>query len=146
MSDSQRTISYRDELPGRDAYFQLFECTGWNRERPLTADRLFEGVRNGWFISCAYDGDALVGSARLVSDTVVYAVVMDVIVLPSHRRLGIGRELMLRLLRHCQTANIRHVQLFCARGYINFYEQLGFVARRPESPAMTWVPRELPPA
>ncbi len=144
MAEMTPEISYSDELPDKAAYFKLFECTGWNRENPLSADRLHEGIQKSWFITCAYAGNELVGSARLVSDSVVYAVVMDVIVLQSHRRMGIGRELMLRLLRHSQRENIRHVQLFCARGYLNFYSELGFVARHPEAPAMTWAPRELP--
>jgi ribosomal protein S18 acetylase RimI-like enzyme len=44
----------------------------------------------------AWDGDALVGSVRVLTDGHLFATVPELLVDPGYRRRGIGRELMSR--------------------------------------------------
>jgi predicted GNAT family N-acyltransferase len=79
----------------------------------------------------ALDGDAPAATARLIAhgDT---AKIGRVAVMPSHRGTGLGRDLMLHILKHARdagfTASIVESQLYA----IPFYERLGYVAEGPD--------------
>ena len=129
-------IDYRIELPEKDKYFILFESTGWNEEYKIDADELLQTLKNSWFIYCAYHQEKLVGFGRILSDGFLHAVIFDVIVLPEFQKLGIGNEIMEKLINKCNKNNIRDIQLFCARGKKEFYENLGFNVRPESAPGM----------
>ena len=57
----------------------------------------------GWV--CAYDGDALVGFVNVAWDGGVHAFVLDTLVTASHRRHGVGRELVAIATREARAAN-----------------------------------------
>mgnify|MGYP000155805290 CR=1 FL=1 len=63
---------------------------------------------------------------------------IDLIVLPEVQRQGIGGEILDRLVKRCQEAHIRDIQLFCASGKRAFYERHGFVARPDDAPGMQY--------
>ncbi|MGZ4152763.1 MAG: GNAT family N-acetyltransferase, partial [Actinomycetota bacterium] len=70
----------------------LSEDAYWVRGRSReTIERL---VRESTRVIAAYDGDALVGFCRVISDRSNMAWLGDVFVLPSHRGQGIGVELV----------------------------------------------------
>lgn len=73
-------------------------------------------------VALAWDGDRLVGMGRLLSDGVANAYLLDVWTRSSHRRRGIGSELVRSL---CATVPGQHVglQTDAAR---DFYLSLGF--------------------
>ncbi len=127
-----------DALPGPDAYFALFESTGWNQEYGLTAEELRRAVSRSWLVVSAYDEDRLIGTGRVVSDGVLHGLIVDVIVLPEYQGRGIGTLIMRRLLDCCKAAGLRDVQLFCARGKAPFYGRLGFAARPEDAPGMDY--------
>jgi GNAT superfamily N-acetyltransferase len=77
-----------------------------------------------------------VGTGIVLSDGVLHALIVDVIVVPEMRGRGIGTEMMKRLVAQCQAAGVLQVQLFSARGKRGFYEHLGFVARPDDGPGM----------
>ena len=72
----------------------------------------------------------------MLSDGVLHALIVDVIVRPDVRGQVIGTEIMKRLVARCQEAGVLQVQLFSARGKRDFYERLGFVARPDDGPGM----------
>lgn len=76
-------------------------------------------------IVIARDGERLVGNARLLSDGVCNAYLVDVWTASSHRRQGIASELVRRLLA---TVPGQHVALFTEDARA-FYEQLGFTVQ-----------------
>lgn len=55
----------------------------------------------------------LVAFARVLSDFVFKAIIFDVIIAPSHRRLGIGEALLRRILAHPRLRRVRDVELYC---------------------------------
>ena len=70
----------------------------------------------------AYRGDAIVGNARLLSDGVCNAYLVDVWTRSDLRRQGVGRAMVETLLRACDG---QHVYLF-TDDMEPFYEALGF--------------------
>ena len=84
-----------------------------------------------WVVS-AWDGEALVGLARAVSDGATSAVIHSVMVEPAWRRQGVGRELRRRLMAG---RSPRITWLLHAReAGVGLYRALGFT----EATAMMW--------
>ncbi|MGC9970825.1 MAG: GNAT family N-acetyltransferase [Bryobacteraceae bacterium] len=129
-------LEYRESLPDPSEYFALFESAGWNQEYGLTPGELHGAVGRSWFLLTAYWEGRLVGTGRVISDGVLHALIVDVIVLPEYQGSGIGTSIMARLIERCLDARIRDVQLFCARGKAPFYRRLGFVDRSADAPGM----------
>ncbi len=130
-------LRYQTFPPTSTEYFVLFETTGWNDEYHLTPHDLAKALNESAFMVSAFDEDRLVGFGRVVSDS-IHAIVYDLIVAPDHQRQGIGGEILDRLVKHCQEAHIRDIQLFCARGTRAFYERHGFEARPEDAPGMQY--------
>jgi len=73
-----------------------------------------------------WDGDQLVGFARVISDRHFHAYVEDVMVHPAYQHKGIGSLILARLLEALST--VETVTLFCKADLVPFYEQQGFRA------------------
>ena len=91
-------IDYRlDGDPSRDDLVDLYGSVGWSAYTTDPA-RLEAAVAASLRVVTAWDGDRLVGLARVVGDgwTIVY--LQDILVAPDRRRTGIGAELFRRVL------------------------------------------------
>jgi GNAT superfamily N-acetyltransferase len=70
----------------------------------------------------AWDGDVLVGSVRVLTDGYLFTTVPELLVHPTYRRLGIGRELM----RHALAMSPRQKLFFGAQpDAVGFFERIG---------------------
>jgi GNAT superfamily N-acetyltransferase len=78
----------------------------------------------------AYDGDRLVGFARVVSDRSNFAWLGDVFVVESHRGRGIGTELVRQAVENEPERDL--VWYLSTRDARSLYERFGFVAADPE--------------
>ena len=126
-------ILYKEnQLPDKQAFFELFESTGWNEEYGLVSDEIFHAIEKSWYMVSAYDDVRLVGFGRVLSDGKLHALITEMIVLPEYQGRGIGREVLKYLTDICQAHKIRDIQLFSAKGKAGFYEKYGF-SRRPEA-------------
>jgi GNAT superfamily N-acetyltransferase len=132
-------INYVEQAPDAAQYLQLFETTGWNSTYRADAAALDRSLRHSHYLVAAYDGETLVGVGRVVSDGVLYAMIYDMIVAPSHQGRGIGTQILSMLVEKCRSDGIREIQLFSARGKAPFYRKRGFVERPPDGPGMRWV-------
>ena len=131
-------IQYTNTLPDSGQFFTLYETTGWNEERQRDKDLLYQGLEKSWFTVCAYEGERLVGFGRVLSDGVLHAFIVEMIVLPEYQGQGIGRQVLERLVARCLESGIDDIQLFCARDKAGFYEVNGFVRRPEEAPGMQY--------
>lgn len=127
-----------EKLPAREHFFSLFETTGWNTKYELTKDELYFALKNSWYCISIYDQNNLVGFGRIISDGIVHALILDVIVLPEMQGEGMGKEIMNKLILKCKKHNIRDIQLFCAKDKAGFYEKLGFERRDENAPGMQY--------
>ncbi len=131
------TLRYQTFPPIPTDYFALFETTGWNAEYHLTPHDLQKTLTHSWYMMSAYNDGRLVGFGRVVSDT-IHAMIYDLIVAPEYQRQGIGGEILDRLVKRCQEAGMRDIQLFCAPGKRAFYEKHGFSVRSDDAPGMQY--------
>jgi ribosomal protein S18 acetylase RimI-like enzyme len=90
-------------------------------------DALRASFERSQHVAVAWDGDGLVGMARLLSDGVCNAYLLDVWAASSHRRRGIGSALVRHLVARVPGQHVG-LQTDDAHG---FYESLGF-RRQPE--------------
>ena len=104
----------------------------WAAARPMA--QIACSVRNSFCIS-AWDGERMVGFARLVTDYATQAYLCDVIVDPAWRRRGIGRPMVRSLVMHEAVATCR-ITLHTVDAH-GVYTPLGFAA----GPGMAKRPR-----
>ncbi len=68
----------------------------------------------------------MVGFARATGDYVFNATIWDVAVRPSHQKRGIGKLLMVELLKDLDQYSIPLVTLYADPGTDGFYKRFGF--------------------
>lgn len=110
-----------------DDLVRLYRAGGWWKEEPaarLALPALVEG--SFAFLIAVAPGDRIIGMARVLSDGVSDAYIQDVIVEPDYRGLGIGAELIRRLVEHCRAHGIGWIALIAEPGTRRFYEKLNF--------------------
>jgi GNAT superfamily N-acetyltransferase len=90
-----------------------------NGRSPAALRRSFEASAH---VAIAWDGDLVVGTARLLSDGVCNAYLIDVWTRASHRRRGIARAMVTRLI---EAVPGQHVGLQTDDAQA-FYATLGF--------------------
>ena len=73
----------------------------------------------------AFDGDAQVGFARVITDYATFGYLADVFVLPSHRGRGIAKELMRAAMEHPDLQRLRRWHLVTRDAHA-LYAQFGF--------------------
>ena len=112
-------------------FIEFRERCGWGRIPNAVAESsLAAGLYN---LSAWKNGD-LVGFVRVVGDGFLYFYIQDLIVRHDMRGLGIGRELMDRLMRDLDdlVPNGGMIGLMSAKDKEHFYETFGF-HKRPNS-------------
>ncbi|HSQ60000.1 MAG TPA: GNAT family N-acetyltransferase [Acidobacteriota bacterium] len=125
----RESIVYSDDPARVDVpqLLDLYRITWW------AADRTLEQVRRALDHSrpviTAWDGTRLVGFTRVISDLTYRATIWDVIVADTHQKLGIGREMMRRVLGHPELESVT-MFLLLTKDRHRFYEHLGFETDR----------------
>jgi len=131
------TVTFREDPPESNAYYQLFESTGWNSDYKADEEELYASITNSWYALSAYnESNELVGFGRMVSDGCLYAFICDMIIAPAYQNQGIGSTILQRLMERCKEARIRVVWLFAAANKTGFYEKHGFDVRPLSAPGM----------
>jgi len=70
--------------------------------------------------------DRLVGFARVLTDFVYEALILDVIVAEDLRGTGLGAALMNAIVNHPRLASVRTFELACQPELVAFYSRWGF--------------------
>jgi len=105
----------------------LYKAGGWWQESPEARAIIPGMIRGSLFFMVARNLDGhIVGMARVISDGHSDAYIQDVVVLDSHRRRGVGRELVRRLTQLCLARKIAWIGLVAEPGTQSLYEDLGF--------------------
>jgi predicted GNAT family N-acyltransferase len=68
----------------------------------------------------------LIGITRVLTDFVYRAMIFDVIIKPTHRKMGLGAKLMDAVLNHPKLQTVEHLALNCLPHMVPFYERWGF--------------------
>ncbi|MBI4714489.1 MAG: GNAT family N-acetyltransferase [Nitrospirae bacterium] len=107
-----------------DQILALYRCAEWSKNR--TREETETILAHSSLVLTAWDGDRLVGMARVLTDYVVRATLYDVIVDPEVQGKGVGRMLVERALDH---PTLKRVPVFylLTKDKRPFYERFGFV-------------------
>lgn len=82
-------------------------------------------LRHSDIFLTAWDGETLIGCARVLTDFTVRALICDVIVAPEHQGRGIGRMLVDAVETHPALRNVEMLSLFTTEKRA-FYAHLGW--------------------
>ena len=83
-------------IPCRDDLLKLYADAGWTAYTDHL-DQLERGVARSLAVYTAWEGETLIGLLRAVGDGETILYLQDLLVSSSHRRRGIGRELLERM-------------------------------------------------
>lgn len=119
-------INYTSELNNEHDLYMLYESLGWNDFLKLDERELNQGMKQSWLVIYAYDSETLVGTGRIISDGIINAYLCGLGVADTYRNQGIGTEISRRLVGACKKKNL-HIQFFCEKHLVPYYEKQGFV-------------------
>jgi len=120
-----KKIDYTTYPPGDfEELLNLYELLGWNSLK-LTVDDLERMCTQSWYALYAFDEQQLIGMGRVISDGVITAIICGVCVLPSYQSKGIGKEILNRIINHCEQNRVIP-QLMCVESLEAYYKELGF--------------------
>jgi N-acetylglutamate synthase-like GNAT family acetyltransferase len=105
-----------------DALLALMHTVQWTAS--MTREVLARAVEES-IVFAVYDGEALVGVTRAVTDRSTYAYLTDVIVAEHRRREGLGRWMIGCVLEHRDLQTLRRIALLTAEAPW-LYEKFGF--------------------
>lgn len=105
---------------------ELYKKEWWSKDRTLEDIQYMLAHSDYIFALVDPDRDRLLAFARVISDRIYKAMILDVIVLDKVRRRNYGREIMNAILQHPEISRIRHVELYCLPEMDAFYEKWGF--------------------
>lgn len=119
-----RYLDTYKNLPN-DKLIALFRAVGWTTVdgEAEHADHFNVPFSGSSYVISAWDGDTLVGCARVLSDGAVRSVLYDLAVLPAYQGQGIGSALLTSCIQNYpNTEWIAETTQPC----IPFYEKHGF--------------------
>ncbi|SES18757.1 Acetyltransferase (GNAT) domain-containing protein [Gracilibacillus ureilyticus] len=129
-------LQFKNTIPSKTDFHQLFKTTGWDAHRKFSEDKLMNAISNSWYLLSVYHNERLIGFGRVISDGVYQTFICDMMVHPDYQNKGIGSKVFRMLLEKCEESGIKWVQLSCARGKTGFYEKFGFKHRPADGPGM----------
>ena len=115
------TISSEKKQVDIDALQDMLSRTYWVKDR--RREEVEKSVANSLCFSL-FKGDEQVGFARVLTDGVAYAVILDMVIREDFRGQGLGRWLLQCLVEHPQVVPLR--QVLWTSNADGFYQKLGF--------------------
>ncbi|EEL70884.1 MULTISPECIES: GNAT family N-acetyltransferase [Bacillus cereus group] len=104
----------------------MYESLGWN-SLELSVNELEQMCKQSWYVIYAFKEQQLIGMGRVISDGVITGIICGVCVMPEYQSIGIGKEIVERLIRHCEQNKVIP-QLMCVEKLQSYYESIGFEA------------------
>lgn len=120
------SISYRTgtDLQVSDLV-DLYDAVGWSLYT-RAPETLQAGIRASLRVITAWDGERLVGLARIVGDGLTIVYLQDILVHPTYQRRAIGRELLQRAFEPFAGVRQQVLMTDAEPGQRAFYEAMGF--------------------
>ncbi len=132
-----------DRLSARqvDELVELFRKEAWTADREVgDVIRMLARTQHLYgFVDP--QGEALVGFARVMTDAVYKALVLDLIVRPDWRGSGLGRRILDAVMADAELAAVQHFELYCPPETAAFYGEWGFTRPGPDVAFMRFARR-----
>jgi len=107
---------------------QFYQKEWWTKGRSL--EDIQRMLDHSDYIFGLSDADSetknLIAFARVLTDRIFKAFIFDVIVAPEHRKHGVGKVIIDRILAHPDLISVKHVELYCLPELVSFYKRWGF--------------------
>lgn len=103
-----------------DTLIRLYDVANLGKRDP---ERLHTAFTNSFRVVTCWDGEALCGAGRMLSDGVSHSAIFDIAVLPEYRCQGIGRRIMQALEAEVPDSFFVLTSAFTA---VEFYQKLGY--------------------
>lgn len=120
-------VDIRDHASPADV-LELFASQWWTADRTLPDVHAMLAASDLVLAAVDRTTGRLMGFARVLTDGVYLAVVLDVIVRPSDQGRGVGRSLLDAVVGHHRLAGVRSVELVCPPELFPFYQRWGFTS------------------
>ncbi len=136
--------SLNDEVPSVADYCRLRAESGLTPRSPEAAA---VGLPNTWAAAIVRAGSGeVVGMGRVIGDGGCFFLLVDMAVLPTHQRRGIGDAILTRLLERLRAdaPSEAWVTLFADPPGRKLYARHGFTPTAPQEIGMALHPREQP--
>lgn len=117
------TVEVVEGVPSAEEYRRLRGAVGWPSP---SAQRCAQAMANTVFGVLARRDGVAVGMARVIGDTGVYLLVVDVLVSPAEQGKGVGALLMDRVARWLADSGAPHIALAADPAVAGFYPRWGF--------------------
>jgi len=105
---------------------KLYQNEWWTKGRTLPDVKKMLRHTDIIFALCENQSGKLIAFARVLTDRVYKALILDVIVETDYRSQGLGKQLMEMILDHPQLSQIKHFELYCLPELVPFYKKWGF--------------------
>jgi N-acetylglutamate synthase-like GNAT family acetyltransferase len=115
------TISSEKGKVDIDALHDMLSRTYWAKDR--SREEIEKTIANSLCFSL-FKGDEQVGFARVLTDGVAYAVILDMVIREDFRGQGLGKWMLQCLVEHPQVVPLR--QVLWTSDADGFYQKLGF--------------------
>ena len=102
---------------------EIFEKEKWNKTLNDVKTAHQYSLPFGIFES---DSQQLIAYVRVLTDTIKYAFIFDLVIKRDFRQKGIATQLMNYVLNHDRFRNIVYFELTCAPEMEKFYQAFGF--------------------
>lgn len=123
-------ITYSENELTADDFISFQQKMGWLADGKA---QLAKSLSNTLFSIIAKKDNEIIGMGRLLGDAAIYWYINDVFILTEYQGMGIGREIVKRLIKYAKQNSIAgtsiSLYLMCAQGKEGFYEKIGFRCR-----------------
>lgn len=117
------TLTVVDRIATVEEYLSLRDSVGWTQPPRHKCHAALTGSAFG--VVVLRDGRT-VGMGRVFSDGALYATIADIVVAQGHQGLGIGRQVMDRLIDWITTSGIPHAGLVADDAVAEYYTRWPF--------------------
>ena len=105
-----------------DELSALYRAAPLGDKKPESLQLVFT---NSMFKCFVYEGDRLVGAGRALADGADCSYICDIAVLPSHKRMGLGKAIVGHLVE--RSRGHKKIILYAVPGKEPFYKTFGFL-------------------
>lgn len=117
------TVSHIKNLSPDDVQ-EICASVGWSKREP---ELISKALNNSLSVVSIWDKDIIVGFARATGDEVFNATIWDMVVRPDYQGRGIGKLVMIELLKDLDKFGIPLITLYADPGTDSFYKKFGFL-------------------
>lgn len=106
---------------------ELYKNEFWSNKRNYTGvAKMLE--KSDIIVAFVDENKQLIAFARVLTDFVYRATIYDVIVKPTHRKMGLGAKLLEAVVNNANLKDVEVIALYCLPEMIDFYELWEFQA------------------